>query len=329
MKCEKYQELILLDRYGEIDEASKRALIKHLEVCPICAAEKVRTDDIFNILDKKEEADIDPEWLKSMRNQMVAHLQVVKTRPQGLEINWRKLWNWMKSPAMKFAYSAALVAVGFGAGKFECRSGGSIMPQLNVGKSADRAQIQQVDMAQMLQEGKLKNVDVQELPNEQVQVSFQGTQEFSLVGTPEDKNIQDVLAYVMLHESNTGLRMKSLEKLALQPDSLTEKLIAYAALNDNNEGVRLKAIRSLHNFPPSTSLKQAYMKALMTDSNSAVRIEAMEGLRRMAGDKQVMEVLTIAAANDDNDYVKLMAREALQNYQNNPTRGVEIEKLKK
>ncbi len=332
IKCEKYQELILLDRYGEIDEVSRRALNKHLAECPICAAEKVRTDDIFRILDKKEEAEIDPEWLKSMRNQMVAHLQVSKARAKTWSFDWDKIWGIMRSPALKFAYSAMLLVVGFGIGKFQCTGGGSIMPELHVGQMAgqNNQSARPVDMQSMLEDGKLRNVDLQELPDQQVQVSFQGTQDYQLVGTPEDKNIQEVLAYIMLHESNTGLRMRSLEQLSQQPDSLVQQLMIYSVLNDENEGVRLKAIRTLHNYPLSASLKQAYIRALMTDSNSAVRIEAMEGLRNMTADEQVRDILAIAAANDANDYVKLLAKNALDAYElNSGSGGMAIEKLKK
>lgn|GEM_PF-1524595 len=333
IKCAKYQELILLDRYGEIDEASRRALNKHLEECPICAAEKVRTDDIFQMLDKREEAEIDPEWLKSMRNQMVAHLQVSKARAKTISFDWDKIWGILRSPALKFAYSAMLLAVGFGIGKFQCAGGrGSIMPELNVGQMAgqNNQNARPVDVKSMLEDGKLRNVDLQELPDQKVQVSFQGTQEYQLVGTPEDKGIQEVLAYIMLHETNTGLRMRSLEQLSQQPDSLVQQLMIYSVLNDENEGVRLKAIRTLHNYPSSASLKQAYIRALMTDSNSAVRIEAMEGLSKMAADEQVRDILAIAAANDENDYVKLLAKNALENYEGNSgNNGMAIERLKK
>ena len=332
MKCEKYQELILLDRYGEIDVSSKRALLKHIEACPICAAERIRTESIFELLNKKEETEIDPEWLKSMRNQMVAHLQVTKSRSASYRFDWERILGIFRSPALRFAYSAMLLAVGFGVGKFECSQGGSgIIPQLNVGQMAGQTQQpQQVDIASMLQDGKLRNVDLQELPGQQLQVTFQGMKDYQMIGTSEDKNIQEILAYIMLHESNTGLRMRSLESLTAQPDSLVKQLLIYSILNDDNEGVRLKAIRSLHNYPPSPQLRQAFMRALMTDKNSAVRIEAMEGLGKMVSDDQVRDILAIAAANDENDYVKLLAKNALDNFdESQGLRGTEIEKLGK
>ena len=331
MKCEKFQELILLDRYGEIDEAARRILNRHIDVCPICAAEKTRTDDIYDLLEKREEAEIDTEWLKSMRNQMIAHLQVSKRQKTAFTLDWNRLAGFFRTPALKFAYSAMLVVIGFSVGKFECQQDRSrILPQLRGGQMTAQSEqaMNQVDMETMLQEGKLRNVDLQEIDGEQIQVSFQGTKDYELVGSPEDKNIQEVLAYIMLHESNTGLRMQSLEKLSQQPDSLVQQLLIYSVLNDENDGVRLKAIRSLHTYPPSLPLRQAYMKALMTDVNSAVRIEAMEGLKRMVQDDQVRGILKIAAAKDENDYVKLLARSALNAYEEETVlQGTAIEDL--
>ncbi len=330
MKCKKFQELILLDHYDEINEASRKLLQKHLKQCPICAAEKAKIDDVSEMLNIREETEIDTEWLKSIRNQMIARLQVSKYRTKKFSPDWNRLFVSWKAPAIRVAYSTLLLVLGFSIGKFECqKSGSSILPEFRVGQMADLIEpMQPVNIVKMLQEGKLRNVDLQELPNQQVQVSFQGIKDYQLVGMPEDKGIQEVLAYIMLHEPNTGLRIKSLEKLSQQPDSLVLQLLIYSALNDENEGVRLKAIRSLHSYKPSNTLKKAYMKALMTDDNSAIRIEAMEGLQKMVYDEQVRDILTVAAAKDDNDYVKLLAKRALDEYQSKAITGTQIEKLR-
>ena len=327
MECEEYQQFIYLAHYGELDETALAALERHIESCPVCAAEKARVDKLFTAMDSRRTPEVDSEWLKSARNQMVAHLESTKKRPAAVYIDWKKLFGFVRTPAFVAAYSAVLMLAGIFLGNLKCNSTGAFLPSIEVGQMA--ADSEERDIRSILQEGNLRNVDLQELPGQQVQVTFRGTRDYQIMGSTEDKGIQDLLAYILLHESNTGLRLRSLETLAQQQDSLVQLLLQYSLLYDENSGVRLKAVRSLRNYPPTPQHKDAYLRALMTDTNDAVRIEAMEGLKDMVADEKVMEVLRIAAAKDSNDYVKLLARSALEDYKSGrPGKGTAIEDLR-
>ena len=327
MECEEYQQLIYLAHYDELDEASLEALERHINSCSVCAAEKARADKLFAAMDSRRTPKVDSEWLKSARNQMVAHLESTKRKPAAVYIDWKKIFRFIRMPAFTVVYSAVLVLTGIFLGNLKCSSPGAFLPSIEVGQMA--ADSEEQDIRSILQEGNLRNMDLQELPDQQVQVTFQGTRDYQFMGSTEDKKIQELLAYIVLHESNTGLRLRSLETLAQQQDSLVQQLLLYSLLNDENSGVRLKAIRALRNYPQTPQHKDTYLRALMTDTNNAVRIEAMEGLKDMVADDKVMEVLRIAAAKDSNDYVRLLARSALEDFESGrPEKGIAIEDLR-
>ena len=325
MNCEEYQELIYNACYEELDDSTQKSLQRHLQTCPKCAAEKARVDKLFNLIDSQRTPQVDSEWLKSARNLLVARLESTNEKPAPIYIDWKKIARFMQAPALRVAYSAALLIFGIFLGRLQCSAPGSIIPSIEVSQMAVAPPEQ--DIESILQEGNLRNLDFKQLPDQQVQVSFQGTRDYQIMGAPQDQQIQQVLAYILLHEPNTGLRMRSLETLSQQQDSLVQQLLLYSLLNDENPGVRLKAVRSLHNYPQNEQTKNAYLRALMTDTNNAVRIEAMEGLKTFVEDEKVAEVLRIAAVKDSNDYVKLLAKKALENLDDKP-RGTAIESLR-
>jgi HEAT repeat protein len=327
MNCEQYQELIYLAHYDELDEAAIRILKRHLESCPLCAVEKTRADNLYCLMDKKKSPQVDLEWLKSARNQLLARLQISQKRVHLVSIDWGLILRFFQHPAVRVAYSAIILVAGIFVGKFTCRSSTTLLPQIGVSKLA--ASDQRRDIVNLLQEGNVRNVDIKELPQQQVQVTFQGVKDYQVVGTAQDQNIQELLAYILLHESNDGLRLRALEAIAQKADSLAQNLLCYATINDDNPGIRLKAVRYLLNFPLTEQIQQVFMRALMTDNNSAVRIEAIEGLRKTTPNAQVLSVVNIAAAKDSNEYVKLLAKNALEKFQSQPVlQGEPIEKLK-
>ncbi len=334
MECEKYREQIYLALYNELSESEERDLRVHLQQCPVCAVEYEEAQKLFTLMEKRPSVEVDTEWLKGARNRMLARLEADIKKETLITIDWGRMFSIFRSPVLKFAYSAALVVLGFTIGRFECKSpGASLMPGINLDQVAqveEQRGIQTEDIQSMIEEGKLQNVNLERLPDQQLAVSFQGLRNYQIRGNPEDQVIKDLLGYILVNEENDGLRSRTVETLAGQSDSLIQQLLVFTLLNDSNPGVRLKAAKTLRNYPMTAQMRDAYMRTLMTDSNPAIRIEAMDGLNRMVGDDMVREVMSIAAQLDSNEYVKLLARRSLEGYRENPSlSGKPIRKLGK
>ena len=325
MDCQKYQELIYLSFYDELDDKTKRALNVHIENCPVCKAEYARVKQVFEALELQTEPEIDTEWLKSARNQLIAHIEVSRPRRMSFSFDWDRIFAFFRLPALRVVYAAAILTVGVAIGRFECTSG----PDQPLIKAGQMAEVPQSEIPDLLKDGRLNNMDLELLPDQQVQVSFQGTKDYEVVGNANDTDIRELMAYILLNEKNDGLRMRTVETLSGQTDSLVQQILLYSLLNDNNPGVRLKSIRSLKQYQKSPRMRNSFMKALMTDPNSAVRIEAMEGLIGYIDEERAIEVISIAAAKDSNDYVKLLANNALNDMKKAPKRkGTAIESLR-
>jgi hypothetical protein len=327
MDCEDYKELIYLSLYGEIDDKEKRDLERHIALCAVCATEMTRAKKLFEILNVKEEPLVESEWLKSARNQLLAHLQTTKKKPSSAFIEWDRIFSIFRLPILRVAYTTAMLAIGVFIGRFECSSPPQTVQPIKTGQMA--SEYRQSEIPELLKEGKLRNMDLNVLPDQQLQVSFQGTRDYELTGKHTDEYMKDILAYILLNEENDGLRMRTIETLSVQPDSMVKQMLIYSLLNDSNPGVRLKSIRSLRQGKADEQLRNVYMKVLMTDANSAVRIDAMEGLTGFVNLERVRDVITISAENDSNDYVRLLANDALEEKPDKPRlKGTAIEKLR-
>lgn len=318
MECEEYREHICLSLYGELSQSEENDLRAHLKRCPVCAAEYTEAEKLFNLMKKRRTLEIDPEWLKAARNQMLARLEAEAKDKPPVFIDWGRIFAFLRSPVLRFAYSAALVLAGFALGRFECRSTGApLMPGINLEQVAEAPKgrdAQAEDIQSMMKEGKLRNVNLKQLPGQQLAVSFQGVRDYKIMGNTDDQVIKDLLGYILINEDNDGLRSRTVETLAGRSDSLIQQLLIYTLLNDNNPGVRLKAIKTLRNYPLTPQMRDVYMRVLMTDSNPAIRIEAMDGLNKAVNDEMVREVMRLSAAADSNEYVKLLARRSLDEY---------------
>ncbi|MBC8204207.1 MAG: HEAT repeat domain-containing protein [FCB group bacterium] len=322
MNCEQYQELIYLEKYGEISERAQRAAAKHIETCPVCAEAKVRIEKVFECLESVEMPQADPEWLKGARNELIAHLEATRKRNFVISVDWNALRRFFSIPALRPVYAAMVLIGGILIGRFAFAPQNGFIQQMPYQTSASP----QLDIRGFLQDGNLHNIAFQQLSDQEVAVSFDAYQKVQLQGTPQNQDIQEILAYIMLTNPNGGMRIRTMKTLGNQPDSLVKHVMIYSLLHDENPGVRLKAIHMLKNYPPSANLRDALLKVLMTDDNPAVRIEAVEALSKIIQEKRVREVLRIAAAKDSNEYIQLLAKNALAAEKS--TIGTAIEDLK-
>lgn len=331
MDCEKFREYIYLERYGEISDNARRAVAKHIEDCPSCAREKERIDKLFAAMDQRPAPEVDDEWLKGARNELIARIETTRRRGSIISVDWWKLRRFFLSPALRLAYAAVILIVGIVIGRvgfkpedtaYQLVPSGVHQPKvMNLALS-----MLGTDIRSLLQEGSLDNIAFRQVAEGEVEVSFDAYKKIYLRGEPASREIQDVLAYIMLNNPNDGLRIRSMETLEEQSDSLVQKVMIYSLLNDGNPGVRLKAIRALKRYSTGEALRGAYLKVLMTDENPAVRIEAVDALGKIVAERQVREVLQIAAAKDSNEYIQLLARSALMDEES--SKGISIEDLK-
>jgi hypothetical protein len=160
-------------------------------------------------------------------------------------------------------------------------------------------------------------------PVGEVEFTFDAVTPVHIKGSINDDRVQKVLAHAMLNEENPGVRIRSVNALADQPQTtpMTDTVVKNALIKvldtDPNPGVRKEALKALRQFPFDSRIKAALVHTLINDKNSGIRIAVINTLdsSRTGGqpfDKDILAVLKDKMHNDDNNYIRIRAREALQ-----------------
>ena len=156
-----------------------------------------------------------------------------------------------------------------------------------------------------------------------VQVQLMSQTPTSIVGSPEDADVERALTFVLENGQrfDPGARLDSLDVLRTQAaDPEVRRALCAAARADHNPGVRMKALEALQGFEKDAAVRQTLLEALQNDDNSGVRVSAINLLvnsLRADGesgpaDPRILAVLRDRLRNDPNNYVRLQSAAALR-----------------
>lgn len=114
--------------------------------------------------------------------------------------------------------------------------------------------------------------------NENVRLQMSAEQPVVLNGNLDDKDVRQVLTYVVANGERfeSGVRLDCLEALRARAQDLeVRKALLSAALKDRNPAVRIKALESLRDSLSDRDVRATLLQALQQDSNPGVRVEAV------------------------------------------------------
>jgi hypothetical protein len=333
--CEEIEPLAVLYACDELDADSRAALEAHIAECPACAvvvSREGRLQQAIASLDQPADSlDRSGLLLAQCRSELAEALddhQAKANQPGWMTIfspvTW---WNALRStliyhPAMSMA---VLVVVGFLAGVAGQRlpvaappvAARAVMTVSPTPKLTD----QQLQSAASANVAWVTPSGGSRTPTVQVQLMSQ--MPTSIVGTPDDADVERALTFVLQNEQrfDPGSRLDSLDVLRTQAaDPDVRRALCAAAREDHNPGVRMKALEALQGFEKDPAVRQTLLETLQSDDNSGVRISAVNLLvnsLRADGesgpaDPRILAVLRDRARNDSNNYVRLQSAAALR-----------------
>ena len=156
-----------------------------------------------------------------------------------------------------------------------------------------------------------------------VQVQLMSQMPTSIVGSPEDADVERALTFVLGNDErfDPGARLDSLDVLRTQAaDPEVRRALCAAARADHNPGVRMKALESLQGFEKDPAVRQTLLDALQNDDNSGVRVSAINLLVNSLqadgesgpADPRILAELRDRLRNDPNKDVRLQSAAALR-----------------
>jgi hypothetical protein len=318
MNHEQYKEWVQLSIYDELDEDEQKMLEKHLQTCDECCDELAKLERMNMLLNKTKAWEPDDDLLREARLELRAALRLEKKRKE----RWNPLTEFfgsLFSPKFAFALGgAALLVAGF--------FGGYILFNREAPQEKASSLPQATNASFVQGEAKISNVHF--VNNAQaggeVEFTFDAITPVHIKGNVNDERVQKVLTHALLNEDNPGVRLRSVNAIALQteqPRQLQDQAIKNALLKalktDANPAVRKEALKALQKFAFDDDVKKVFLDVLVHDSNSGIRIAVINMLdsARVEGkplDQDILEVLKQRMKSDDNNYIRIKAKAALE-----------------
>jgi anti-sigma factor RsiW len=336
VRCKDFESLAILYSCDELDADARAAVEAHAAQCPACATILSREGNLqqaITALDQPADSlDRSGLLLAQCRSQLAEALD--DRQAKASQAGWTAIfspvtwWTGLRNtliyhPAMSMT---VLVVFGFLAGVAGQRlpvTTPSVVarPVMTVSPTPKLTD-------QQLQSAASANVawvtpSGSRTPTVQVQLMSQAPT--SIVGSPDDADVERVLRFVLENGQrfDPGARLDSLDVLQTQAaDPEVRRALCAAARVDRNPGVRMKALESLQGFEKDPAVRQTLLDALQSDDNSGVRVSAVNLLvnsLRAGGesgpaDSRILNVLRDRARNDPNNYVRLQSAAALREF---------------
>lgn len=312
MKCEWVQQNIMLHVYDELADDARYELDQHVARCEACAAELAAAREFRQTMATVTVVEPSPNLLASSRMRLQEALET--TQQGGF---WTRLTFdpgiWLRQVRFSPALAAVLLLVGFGGGTavtFRAMKGADLLGQ-NAGANVSVP----TNVSTPTEDANITGIRsiTPELGSNRVNIKYDTVSTKETAGSLSDVRIQQLLLFAAQNNTNSGVRVDSVDLLRQRMnDSRVREALVYALRYDNNPGVRLKALEGLGSYvKDDVRVRDAVLETLTNDANPGLRTEALRVLEPVRADASVRATLERLAAKDSNKFIRDQSRAQL------------------
>lgn len=307
MNCAWIQENAALYVYDELPDDQRHEFEQHVARCAACAREIEAARDFRLTMSALERPEPSPNLLAASRMRLQEALETA-SQSHGWSRFAFDLAGWLTQVRLSPALTVALLIFGFAAGTMTTYGyvkGRTTLP------STPGVESPSPDLSEAAIAG-IRGI-VQDPNSNTVQIKYDKLVPGQAQGSLDDPTIQQLLLFAARNNTNSGLRMDSVDLLTQKPeDSRVREALIHALRSDKNVGVRLKALEALRPYVSEDQrVRDALLEALMGDSNPGVRSKALEALKQVSQDASVRAVLMQLADRDPNQFIRAESRRVL------------------
>jgi len=303
MNCEWVKENAALYIYDELGDAERHEVDQHVERCAACKQELAAAGEFKMTMSSLARPEPAPNLLAASRMKLQEALETA-TQSHGWSRFAFDLAGWLQQVKLAPALTMALLIFGF--------AGGVMTTYSFLGK---RGPVSGPSAQQPVAEPTIAAISgiTQEPDSNKVHINYSTLTPAQAEGSLDDPRIQHLLLFAARNNTNSGVRMDSVDLLTRKPeDSKVREALIYALRYDRNVGVRLKALEALKPYvKEDMRVRDAMLEALMGDTNPGVRTQALGVIRQVKQDASVRAVLMQLADKDPNNFIKNESRRIL------------------
>lgn len=305
MNCQWVKDNAFLFAYDELPDDQRFEFEQHVNRCSGCADEVKALRGLRDAMSAAPVLEPSASLLASARMRLQEQLEIAQQ-----DRGWKR---WFYDPfsmlgQMKFSPALASVLLMFG-----FALGGGVMYKMThnpiVGPDRPNVDASPANLASI---AGVREVQ-QDPSTNKVSIKYDTLQPQTYEGNINDQRIQQLLLYAARNNTNSGIRLNSIDALTKQPEDskIREALIASLRF-DNNTGVRLKTLEALGPYvKDDVVVRNAVVEALLHDNNPGVRSLALQMLQPVKADGTVRMTLQFLSEKDKDQAIRRQSRAML------------------
>jgi hypothetical protein len=303
MDCNWAKDNLILYLYDELPDDARHELEQHLERCASCALELQSARQFHATMSTVPAADPNPNLLAGSRMKLQEALETAEQH-RGWHRWTLDFAGWFHQVRFNPALAVILLMFGFA---------GGIMATWQLRQSPAVTTPAAIEPAHPAEASIAAIRAITQEPGDKVQIQYDTVQPRSIEGSLDNPKIQQMLLMAAQRNSNSGVRMDSIDLLSQKPGEEAVREALMSALRyDNNPGVRLKALDALGPYvKQDVRVRDAVLEALLSDSNPGVRAEAISLLQPCRADSSVRQVLNYLSRDDKSHYIRTESKRVL------------------
>ncbi|MHB1049522.1 MAG: HEAT repeat domain-containing protein [Bacteroidota bacterium] len=304
MKKQEYQELLSRSVFDELTADEHQKLKSYLKTHPALKREHRELQRLRDIMSSPV-ADINIDGLLADARMALRHDIRKERKTETAAVMVLQSIRELFSPKFALAGAAVLVlGIAIGYYVFSPLSDRQDMVMLPVSGNTSTSKNMHINNVRMIETG-----------NGTVEIEFDAVAPISIKGNINDPDIQKVLTYALLNESNAGIRLASVNTIGDQinqrsmPDPAVRRALITTVTSDENPGVRREALRVLLQFGYDDAIRDALLSILSNDQNTGMRVAAINALEtaRLDGrkfDEPTIDILKKSMETENNRYIR-------------------------
>ena len=172
-------------------------------------------------------------------------------------------------------------------------------------------------MDNLIQSGVLSDLQIDQstLSSSSIKLVSHTDNRFNVSGNVNDKNIKQILYYLLLNDDDTDNRYQAGKQIKrITPNNESQMVLISSVLSETNPRVRKQSMETLSQYQSSAELINACKRILLDDRNHEMRLESLNILEKNKS-IDLVPLLEVVSKMDDNSKVRLKARELLTDIQ--------------
>ncbi|MDD8017438.1 MAG: HEAT repeat domain-containing protein [Bacteroidota bacterium] len=307
MKKEDYKTMLLLSMYDELNEEEQSSLDKYLKTHPDLKSELVEWQKFKSLITENMSGEASEKLLMEARQQLRSTIRNDRQKASFVNQGFA-LFEKFLQPAYALI-GVGLVGLGMVIGYFAFSSRQGL--ESVVFQSKGNSDVSSANSP------KISNVRFIEANTHdgQIEFEFDAVSPMRVKGKIDDPQVQKILTHALLDESNTGVRISTVNAIGRQTektksvDPVIKSALVKSLQTDENPGVRREALRVLQQYPFDNEIRDALLSVLSHDKNSGMRVAAVNAfeIARMDGnvlDQESIKKLKQHMQKEQNNYVR-------------------------